>query len=492
MIKRVGIWIRVSTDIQAKGESPEHHEKRGKMYAEVKGYDVIEVYHLEATSGKSVIDHHEAKRMLNDIRRGHIDGLIFSKLARLARNTRELLDVAEIFREHDAGLISLDESIDTSTPAGRFFYTLLSAMAQWEREEIAERVAASVNVRAKLGKPLGGQAPFGYAWKNKELVINQDEASVRKHMYDLFLKHKRKKTVADILNKEGYRTRKGGKFSDTTIGRLLVDPIAKGVRITNYTSARKGKKEIKNEDDWVYSKCPAIITEEQWQNVQDIIEEQSNSRKKPLKKNLHLFTGYAKCACGGGMYVLSKTMKYICRDCKRKITVADLEGIFKEQLHSFSISDTSLETILEQNIDKQSEQRHLLRTTESEITTLEKKIQSLFTLHEEGQIPTASFREHFKEPSERLEVLKEQRDELKGVIEQATLQESTVTNVLEVMKNVYGNWDKLEREEKRRIVEAMTESIIIDEDSLEINLKQLSPSSLEPVTFGQHNHTGSY
>src|SRR5512141_825298 len=90
--KAVGIWIRVSTEDQAKGESPEHHEKRARLYAEAKGWKVEEVYHLEAVSGKSVMEHPETQRMLADARDGHITGLIFSKLARLARNTRELLD----------------------------------------------------------------------------------------------------------------------------------------------------------------------------------------------------------------------------------------------------------------------------------------------------------------------------------------------------------------------------------------------------------------
>jgi site-specific DNA recombinase len=71
--KTVGIWIRVSTEDQFKGESPEHHERRARAYAESKGWTVVTVFSLDAVSGKSVMGHPETQRMLDFVRSGRID-----------------------------------------------------------------------------------------------------------------------------------------------------------------------------------------------------------------------------------------------------------------------------------------------------------------------------------------------------------------------------------------------------------------------------------
>src|SRR5580704_3433090 len=217
MTKQVGIWIRVSTEDQAQGDSPEHHEERARSYAKSRGWQVKEVYDLAGQTGKAVMQHSQAKRMMKDIERGHITGLVFSKLARLSRNRRELEDFSDYFNKHQADLISLSEAIDTSTAGGRMFFHLLGVFAQWEREEITERVNASVLTRAKLGKSINGSAPYGYQWKDRKLVPQPEEAAIRRKAYELFLQFRRKGQVARVLNAAGYRTRGGSVWRDTQV-----------------------------------------------------------------------------------------------------------------------------------------------------------------------------------------------------------------------------------------------------------------------------------
>lgn len=493
LIKQVGIWIRVSTEDQARGESPEHHEKRARYYAESKGWKVKEVYHLEAVSGKSVMGRPETERMLEDIRTGQITGLIFSKLARLARNTKELLEFAEIFNQNGADLISLQESIDTSTPAGRLFYTMIAAMAQWEREEIASRVAASVPIRAKLGKPLGGQAPFGYRWENRELIPDPIEAPMRKLMYDLFLEHHRKKTVARLLNEAGYRTRNGSKFSDSTIGRLLRDPMAKGLRRANYTKSLGDKKNwvVKPKEDWVFVEVEPVVDEEIWDQCNLILDEQEQKNKRPARKTVQLFAGVAVCSCGKKMYVPKNYPKYYCYSCRNKIGVTDLEEIFHEQLRNFFFSPDEIKQYLTQADQAISDKNDLLQTLLEEEQKLSTEMDRVYRLYLDDQITSQGFGERYKPLEERKQQIGEQIPEIQAEIDFLKIQHLSRDQIISEAQDLYSRWPELSYDHKRQIVENITESIVIDKDDITINLSYI-PSPSEMTTKRQHNNTDSY
>ncbi len=470
--KCVGIWLRVSTEDQVRGESPEHHERRARAYAEAKGWTVAEVYRLDAVSGKTVKEHPEAQRMSEDIASGHISGIIFSKLARLARNTKELLEFAEFFRKHSADLISLAESIDTSTPAGRLFYTMIAAMAQWEREEIAERVAASVPIRAKMGKPLGGQAPYGYRWKDKKLIPDEQEAPVRRLMYELFREHKRKKTVAGILNAKGYRTRNGSKFTDTTVDRLLRDPIAKGTRRANYTRTSDNGKAwtLKPESEWVHQEVEAIVSDDLWSECNAFLDAQREKLKHTTKPTAHLFAGLTFCACGPKMYVLSSSPKYTCQKCRNKIPKDDLEAVFIEQIRNFSISPQEISAHLERANEAIGSKAELLKVLEAEHQKLDAEIDRLHELYQSGAIDKEGFGAKYHPWAARLRQLDEEIPRVQAELDVMKISHLSEEEVFLGAQDLCQRWPDLPAEEKRRIIEATTEKIIIGKDEVDIHL----------------------
>lgn len=477
--KSVGIWIRVSTEDQAQGDSPEHHEMRARSYAQVKGWHVAETYHLEAVSGKSVMGHPEAKRMLRDIRDGRISGLIFSKLARLARNTKELLEFADIFRDNNADLISIAEAIDTSSPAGRLFYTMIAAMAQWEREEISSRVAASVPIRARLGKHIGGEATFGYKWVNKQLEIDENEAPVRKLVYELFLKHRRRKVVARMLNEMGYRTRRGGPFNDTGILRLLQNSTAKGVHLANYNRKdKKGYSQPKPQSEWVFTTCPAIVSAELWDECNRILEAQIKSRNMVGRQTVHLLAGYIYCACGKKMYVFHRDKEYACRPCKRKIMVADIEEVYLEQLKEFLLTEVDPNVYLEKSESLVMEREVRLKTIREDSAKLRKQMTELVTMRMNNELSRENFVEHHKPMEERLKQLDDQIPALEAEISFLHVQCESSETVLKDAKTLYERWPIMTKEEKRIIVETITESITIDEEEIGIKLSYM-PAALK-------------
>jgi site-specific DNA recombinase len=481
----VGIWIRVSTEDQAQGESPQHHEQRAREYATFNGWTVSEVYDLAGVSGKTVMEHPEAKRMLVDIRRGHITGLIFSKLARLARNTRELLDFSDIFRQHSADMISLQEKIDTSSPAGRLFYTMIAALSQWEREEIADRVRASVKVRAKLGKSLGGAAPFGYMWKDKKLMVNPAEAPVRKLMYEIFLEQKRKKGVARLLNKAGYRTRKGVGFTDTTVVRLIQDTTAKGFYRANHTYRdSKGKLIHKPESEWVLTPVEPIVTEDLWNQCNALLAPR-NGKITLGPKPTHLFAGLLFCGCGPKMYVFSRSPKYVCPKCRNKISIEDIEGIFREELQDFFVSEEKVQNHLSRGNEFLTEKKERVAAHTRQLEKTRTEMRKVYDLYQADKISPDGFGKLYRPLEDQERSLAAELPKLQGEVDALEIQQLSAREVIAEATNLHRLWPKFTNDEKRKIVESITEKIVLSGDEIDITLCY-TPSS-EELTTKQRN-----
>ena len=410
--------------------------------------------------------------MMADIRRGHITGLIFSKLARFSRNARELMDFSDFFRQHDADLISLQENIDTSTPSGRLFYNMVASMAQWEREEIADRVKASVNIRAKLGQPLGGKAPFGYQWKDKKLIPDEKEAPVRKLLYELYAQHGRKKAVARILNDRGFRTRDGSKFSDTTVDRLIQDTTAKGIQRGNYTRAVAANRNwaLKPESDWVLTPIPAIIPEALWQQCNDMLETRKIKGARPGKSPVHLFAGLTICECGKKMYVPSRSPKYICADCRNKIPIVDLEGIFLDELKSYLMSPDKVAEYLKGAEGAISDKAKQLDTLQKELLRVKADADRAYSLYMEGGLTVPQFKERYQPLDDRKHQIVEELPRLEADIDLLKINGLTSEHIMAEVQDLHARWPKMHQDEKRKIVELLVQNIQVGDGEITFNL----------------------
>lgn len=496
--KQIGIWIRVSTEDQAQGQSPLHHEKRARLYAEMNGWEVREVYDLAGISGKTVMEHPEAKRMLADIKRGHIKALIFSKLARLARNTRELLEFSDRFREAEASMVSLQENIDTGTPAGRLFYTMIAAMAQWEREEIGDRVRASIGVRAKLGKPLNGSAPYGYRWGQresadtrspKELLVNPEQRAVVQQIFEHFVAHKRKGKVARLLNDAGHRTREGSKWTDVVVNRVLVNPCSKGTYVYNL-SRKTGswKSEDKPEDQWAYKTVEAIVSEELWNQANAILESQEKRPARVGKTPVRPFAGVTFCECGKKMYIPSGSRKYTCSKrerpkCKTAIAAEALDAVFCDELKTYFVAPDLIASHLAKAKDGMAEREARLSAHRAEVDKVRADMAKTHQLYLDGHIPKEGYMTFYRPLEERLRQLQDELPRIEAELAHLKVTSLSAEDVMTEAQNLYSRWPKMEDAEKVRIVQSIVRSITVEQDLITVTLSPLSPS--EELTKSQ-------
>jgi site-specific DNA recombinase len=470
--RRAGIWIRVSTDEQAQGDSPETHLRRAQMYCELHGWQPVAVYDLSGVSGKTVIEHPETLRMLADLVAGRINGLIFSRLARLARNTRELLDIADQFRAAGAALISISENLDTSTPAGQLMYTLFGALAEWERAEISARVAASVPIRAAQGKPTGGRGPWGYRWidngAGKRLVIDEPEAEKIKTIFSILVEEQGNvKKTCSRLNFMGLRTRHGAEFSATGLKRIIDDPVYSGRKRANYArSTGDGKHwKLKPEKEWVYHNVEPIIAPEQWDTIRELrmLRREGLSTMAPSKTSRYLFGGVLYCQCGAKMYTYHHKKDggavYLCRKCRRKVDESTVAEAMQEALEKVIIKPQDLVS-LEEHADERPDDlrvRGIQLIAESE--KLKRKKAILLEMCSQDPVVRDGVMADLRDLIERAAALEKEALRLGDEADRIMLVDQGYAPLLEKASSLSELWNDLEYDEQRQIVAEMFERI---------------------------------
>jgi len=172
---KAGLYLRVSTIDQ----TTLNQEIELKKYCEFNQIKIHRVYREEGVSGAKTT-RPQLDLLLQDMRKGLFNCIICWKFDRLGRSTAHLLQVLEEVENKKVRLIATSQNIDTSTPMGKFFFTILSGFAEMERELIRERIKLGLARRKKQGKSLGRKLGAKDKSQRKRLGYFQREANKKK------------------------------------------------------------------------------------------------------------------------------------------------------------------------------------------------------------------------------------------------------------------------------------------------------------------------
>ena len=165
------IYPRVSTTMQVDGYSLDAQKEKLKRYAEFQNMEIVNEYSDEGKSGKSVEGRPEFQRMLDNIENGtdEVQFVLVFKLSRFGRNAADVLNSLQRMQDFGVNLICVEDGIDSSKDSGKLMISVLSAVAEIERENILVQTMEGRKQKAREGKWNGGFAPYGYELVNGEL-----------------------------------------------------------------------------------------------------------------------------------------------------------------------------------------------------------------------------------------------------------------------------------------------------------------------------------
>jgi site-specific DNA recombinase len=450
---RVAIYIRVSTDEQAKeGYSLDAQEEKLEAFCFSQGWTIVKRYREEGQSAKDT-NRKKLKSLLKEL--DLFDVVLVYKLDRLSRSVSDINQLLHTFDNNNVSFKSATEPYDTTTSQGKLLINIFASLAQFEREQLSERVYMGMTKKASLGERNGGKAPYGYKLEDGKLVIVEEEAKVVREMFRLYINGKGIRSITLYLQQFGVE--KGIR----TIGRMIENPVYCG----KLRWANNSKMDAIISDEIIH---PQIIDEETFKRAQSIRTNRTTEGKKATSP-FH-FSGVLKCArCGSPLSGYNRKAKgskhYLCINRKNnancdlpQFTEHSLTSKFLEELSPddpdrfFSLAK---DFVLEQKEMENADQ--LINDIERELAAIRNRKKNWLMALGNGIISQEEYLSMTSEDTKKEELLNEQLKKIDKV--DSSLDRETVLSLLE---NISQSWDSVGDYEKKGFINDLFESIIVD------------------------------
>jgi len=214
-------YLRVSTTDQGL----EAQRTAIQKWADYTGADIV-FFEDAGVSGRRLENRPALKQAVDAACKAHCPFVVYS-LSRIARSTRDLIEIGNHFEKSEVDLISLTENIDTTSPTGRMVFRLLASLAEFERDIISERTKASLAQRRSTGLRISRHIPFGYDCPDgKTLIENEREQRAITQMVEMRLAGATLRGICEELNRSGIRSKRGGNWTAATIRQIVIRATA--------------------------------------------------------------------------------------------------------------------------------------------------------------------------------------------------------------------------------------------------------------------------
>lgn len=319
---KVAAYCRVSSssDEQLNSFAAQNH-----YYTELtsgKGnWQLVDIYADEGITGTSIEKRDDFKRMLHDCERGLIDRILVKSISRFARNTTECLETVRLLKARGISVYFEKENIDTGKVSGEMLTAVFASLAQAESESISKNMRWSYQKRMQMGTYIPSSMPYGYVLKDGKIAINQEEATVVRKIFDLYLCGASKRAIAQNLNQQGVFNRRHEQWTHGSILYILSNEKYTGDSLwqKTYQTDTLPREQKKNygEVQQYYAKNthPPIVSHEEYMAVQSLRTQRTVSQL-PAQPS-HIFKKKLLCGnCGvsfrvktdkGNMYWMCKS-----------------------------------------------------------------------------------------------------------------------------------------------------------------------------------------
>lgn len=370
---KVYTYTRVSTTMQVDDYSLDAQKARMKTYADYNDYEIVGEYEDAGKSGKLIEGRAQFSQMMEDIKssKDGVSYVLVFKLSRFGRNAADVLSSLQVMQDFGVNLVCVEDGIDFSKDAGKLMISVLSAVAEIERENIRVQTMEGRIQKAREGRWNGGFAPYGYQLADGKLIINEEEAEAIRVIYDQYVHTDiGANGIAKYLENHGIRKipRQNGKnplFDAHLIRLILKNPvycgkIAYGRRKTEKVRGTRNEYKLVEQDNYLLAdgQHEAIVLEEVWQAAQVKLLAQAKKYEhvnRGKDEHVHLLSGIVKCpVCGAGMYG-NKSIKhkkdgtkykdFYYYGCKHRSMIRGHKCDYKKQIREELLDDAVAEEI---------------------------------------------------------------------------------------------------------------------------------------------------